>query len=364
MQERFVEMKIDHLKPQMKTIRSLDEIKIIPNITVAQVKVDGEFNYLRYGKDGKVFTLNRWGRMRTDFPAINQLKEALDQLDITEAEFLVELYAKEGDRPLKLPQFIHYIKSGNQADLEKIHIGVWDIISLNMKKLQENYAWKYQEASMWLKNCTHAQVLPYIIPKHNIDLETFWQIYIETHGYEGLVIRQNSQIYKLKPKGELDAVIIGINKKTSYGKKLKLLENKQVSSLKLALMNQNGDFIEIGDVASGINHDLRKALYQLTDYKIAEDENTIYIKPFVIAQIEYTELFPSQNNKILKLTPQGYIETAKTNLVRLRHPRLIRFRPDKQPTPKDIGIRQIPQKYLLPEEANPLNHNNEGNLHV
>ena len=104
--------------------------------------------------------------------------------------------------------------------------------------------------------------------------------------------------------------------------------------------------MEIGDVASGIDLQLRKALYQLLDFKIAEDENKIWIKPLLIANVEYTELFPSEN-KVYRYTPQGYIETAKTNLVRLRHPRLLRFRPDKQPTPQDVGLNQIPENTLL-----------------
>ncbi len=104
--------------------------------------------------------------------------------------------------------------------------------------------------------------------------------------------------------------------------------------------------MEIGDVASGIDLQLRKALYQLLDFKIAEDENKIWIKPFLIANVEYTELFPSEN-KVYAYTPQGYIFKREMKLARLRHPRLIRFRPDKQPTPQDVGLNQIPENALL-----------------
>jgi len=342
----MLDFRIDHYKPKMRVYKSLSDVAIIPDLTVAQVKADGEFNYLRYERNGETFTLNKWGRKRMDFPALNELKEALSRQPFTEAELLVELFAMEGDRPLKLPQFIHYVKSKNPQLIEKICIGVWDIISIDGKPVNENHAWKLQEATNWLQGCEKAFVLPYIQPKHHIDLETFWRVYVEKLGYEGLVIRQNSQIYKLKPKGELDAVVIAINKKTSYGKALKLLEQGYVTSLHLALINQNGEYVEIGDVASGIDLQLRKALYQLLDFKIAEDENKIWIKPFLIANVEYTELFPSEN-KVYAYTPQGYIFKREMKLARLRHPRLIRFRPDKQPTPQDVGLNQIPENALL-----------------
>jgi len=347
--DTFVEEKIDHLKPVMKTLKDITKIQLIPNLTVVQVKVDGEFNLLRYNKQGETYTLNRWGRKRTELPALNELKQTLNQISLNDAELLVELYAKENGKPLKLPQYIHYIKSKNPELLNKIHIGIWDILTIDGKPIKQNYLWKYDETSNWFKNCNLVSVLPYLQPKNHTEIKTFWQTYIEKQGYEGLVIRNNSDTYKLKPKGEIDAVVIAINKKSGYGKNLNLFEQQMVTSIHLAIMNEQGNYIEIGDCASGINHQLRKALWKLMNFKIAEDNQRVWIKPFLICQIEYTDLFPSEN-KVYTYTQQGYIEKEKTNLVRLRHPRLIRFRTDKHPTPQDVGKQQIPQRYFNEEK--------------
>ncbi|RLG69504.1 MAG: hypothetical protein DRO07_02210, partial [Candidatus Iainarchaeum archaeon] len=102
----MLDFRIDHYKPKMRVYKSLSDVAIMPDLTVAQVKADGEFNYLRYERNGETFTLNKWGRKRMDFPALNELKEALSRQPFTEAELLVELFAMEGDKPLKLPQFI------------------------------------------------------------------------------------------------------------------------------------------------------------------------------------------------------------------------------------------------------------------
>ena len=337
-----MEEKIDHLKPVMKLLKSIMDIKLIPNLTVVQVKCDGEFNLLRYNKEGETYTLNRWGRKRTELPALKELQDTLAQMSFRQAEFLVELYAKEGDTPLKLPQFIHYIKSGKEELLNKIHIGVWDILSIDGKPVKENYLWKYDEASSWFKNCKLVSVLPYLQPRNHAEIKTFWQVFVEKLGYEGLVIRNNSDIYKLKPKGEFDAVIIGLNKESGYGKRTLFEEKQQVPSLRLAVMNEKGDFIEVGDCASGLNEELRKALYKLTKFKVGEDDKCVYIKPRVVVQVEYTETYRKER-RVLRFDGEKFTQVGTTPFVSLRHPRLLRFRPDKTVNPTDLRATQIPQ---------------------
>jgi len=340
----FVDEKIDHLKPNMKLVKDFREIPL-SNSTVAQVKVDGEFNLLRF-KNGCAYTINRWGRKRMDLPALREVEGALGEL-VKEAELLIELYAIDG-KPLKLPQFLHYIKSGDPNLLTKVHIGVWDILSINGNTIKNNYLWKYDEASMWFSNCSMVRVLPYIKVEKHADIQRFWNKYVAELGYEGLVFRTNGEIYKMKPKGEIDAVIVAINKKNSYGKAT-LFKDGLVTSLHLAVMDDDGRFIEIGDCASGINNQLRTALWKLMEFKVSEDENKVWIKPFVVCTIEYTDIFESENT-IYMHDGKSYIEQGKTKLIRLRHPRLIKFRADKKATPNDIGLNQIPYKFIMKGE--------------
>jgi ATP-dependent DNA ligase len=199
-------------------------------------------------------------------------------------------------------------------------------------------------------------VLPYIKPKTHMDIQQFWKQHVEKLGYEGLVIRNNSETAKLKPKGELDAVLIAINKKSGYGK-ANMFSQQQVTSLHLALMTPQGEYVEIGDCASGINHQLRTSLYKLMQFKIAEGNDKVWIKPFLIVNVEYTDLFQSQN-KVYQYDGKQYRQTKTTPLIKMRHPRLISFRGEKKATPQDIGLNQIPQKLLeqnqkQDNEANP-----------
>lgn len=337
MQEKIVDVKIDHLKPNMKTLPSFKALKIVPGETILQTKVDGEFTLLTFTKDGS-FTVNRWGRARTDFPALNEFHDAMLKTGLEKAELLCELYAKEGDRPLKLPDFIHYIKGGEPELLNKIHIGIFDLVSINGQPVVQSYAWKIDEVSGWLQNCKLCHVLPNTKPVTTQDVENFWKEWVENKGYEGLVARTNDEIYKIKPISEVDAVIIAINKR-------ELFWSKQVTSIRLALMDDQGRFVEIGDCASGITHDLRTALWKLMDFKVGEDDKCVWVKPIVICTVQYTDVFKGRNKVYNFNEQQGYQEIGTTQLVRLRHPRLVRLRPDKRVTPEDLRVEQIPMDF-------------------
>jgi len=350
MEEGKVETKIDHLKPVMKTLRSFKDIPIIPNQTVVMVKVDGEFTLLTYERNGQSYALNKWGHKRWDFPALNEFINLMNNTNIVKAEILCELYAKQDDKPLKLPQFIHYIKSKNPALLDNIHIGVWDLVSIKrlvdmaiLDKWSEDYYWRLEEVESWLQQGRLVKVLPYLKPQYINPqmIEAFWEKRVVSEGYEGLVARTNSNIYKVKPAGEFDAVIIGINKESGYGKRT-LFEQQQVPSLRLAVMTEEGNYIEVGDCASGLNEDLRKALWKLTEHKVGEDKEILYVKPIVVVTVEYTETYKKER-RVLKFNGERYVELETTPFVSLRHPRLIRFRPDKTVNPQDLRPTQIPQ---------------------
>jgi len=330
--ESKVEEKIGHLKPVMKTLKSLNSIKIIPGLTTITAKADGEFTKLAYC-NGQSYTLNRWGHLRSDFPALNEFNEAMKRTQVKELVVLCELYAVDGEKLLKLPQFIHCIKNQNK-DLEKVRIGVWDLVSVDGKEVTENYAWRLEEVSKWLNGCTMVKVLPFILPKTLKEIEEFWRHYVEELKYEGIVVRNNNEIFKLKTEGELDAVIIAINKE-------RLFAEQKVTSVKLALMESDGTFVELCDCSSGIDVPLRSALWQLMEYKVEEDEKRVWVKPMVVVQIAYTDTFESANRR-MGFNGQKYIEVGTMPLVTLKSPRLAHIRSDKEVTPKDLALEQIP----------------------
>jgi len=315
---------IDHLKPSFKVFRSITDIPFEKR-PVLQVKADGEFNLIT-----AEYSLNRWGTARSDYPAFNEISERLKGTDV---KLLAELYAVEDNKPCKLPTFIHYIKSKNPADHEKIRIGVWDVLDM------PNLSWirRIALAEELLDGCQYAHVLPYFIVDNLMSARKIWEQFVDLIGYEGLVIRFNESIYKLKPFAEVDAMVLAYNKEKS-------LAEGEVSSLHIALMREDGTFIEIGDVASGLKSVEKKLLFSTIEFtRISEDASKIWVKPGIILTVRCTEFMRSVKNKVYRFKGDGYEVIGTESFYRLRHPRVMAFRPDKTVSPKDLSINQIPE---------------------
>jgi hypothetical protein len=334
-------------KPKMKALESIDELPL-DSETISMAKADGEFNLLIYDRDGETFTINRWSRKLSNFPALNELELALSKSEIRKAQLLVELYAMENGRPLMLPKYIHYLKGHVSGGLEKIFIGIWDVLRINGLEIKEPFAWKLEEADSWVKDCRWVHVLPWRRTNTPTEVKHSWHYLVKEIGYEGLVIRTSKDIFKIKPLLEMDAVIIGINKR-------KLLEQGKVTSLKLGLLRGDMLFVEVGDVASGINHALREALWNLMQYRVGEDNDTIYVKPMVVCTIQFNDIYEQTGNHIYKfgacdkaeIEAHGhpiFEERGKQKLIKLRHPKLAGFRSDKIVSLHDVGLNQIPEK--------------------
>lgn len=273
--------------------------------------------------------------MRGNFPAVNELCEALKIRGLMDVVLLAELYAVEDGKPLTLPKFLSRAKGKNQLP-ESMRLGVFDLVSMNGDTVKEDYGWKMDEVSEWLEGCQYCHVLPYIKAQNRLQVREFWKEHVEGLGFEGLVARSgDGKIWKVKPSADVDVVIIGLNK-------TQLFEQQKITSLKTALMEEDGTLIELTDVSSGIDHDLRTFLWRLMKYKVGEDGRTVYIKPMVVCTVEYQETFEESLKRRWRFDGEQYIKEEKRKLVSLRFPRLVGFRDDKTVNPTDLRRTQIP----------------------
>jgi len=329
MKQRKVSLDIGHLKPVMKSLRTIEDIPIAKG-TVVSAKVDGEFTLANFGNG--CYMVNGWGKLREDFPALNELESALRREGLSDAQLLCEFYAtREDGAPAKLPEFIHIAK-GKDTDHTRLRLGVWDLILANGKKVGD-YGWKMDEVSEWLRGCRYCHVLPYIKPTKRSEIRTFWKEHVVEGGYEGVVARLNNDIYKVKPIRDVDAVIIAINKR-------ELFKEQKVTSFKVALMDEDRSFVVLSDVASGIDHELRTALWKLMEFRVNEDDDAVYVRPVIVCKVEYQETFPRDTPKLM-FDGKEYRETGIVEFFSLRHPRFKRFRSDKMVNPTDLRLSQI-----------------------
>lgn len=334
--EQKVDFKAERYQPKMKVLDSWRAVPLYNTIILG--KADGMFAMIFYNPK-QCFTINKRGYLRFDFPALNETQKALKRQRLKQAILLAEIHAVEDGKPTNLPRFIRLFK-GEDKDLTKIHIGVFDIVSINEKHVEDSYEWRIKELDGWFRGCKLVGVLPYVKVESREDVFRFWTEQVLEKGYEGIVVRTQSGVYKLKPKKDVDAVIIGINKRSSRGN-MTQYRNQKVRSLKLALMDKDGSFVELGDVSSGINGELAEELYYLTNFKVAEDEQTVWIKPLIVCQVEYQETFEAEKRRLI-FDGETYHAVGTVKFRSLRHPRLLGFRKDKKVCSRDLRLTQIP----------------------
>jgi len=336
--EGKTELKIDHYKPTMKGLVSLDHVDFRLGL-ISMAKADGEFTLLKY-KNGRAFTINRYGHLRSDYPALNEAVKALEKAGVESAEILCELYAVDDrGKPLILPEFIRTAK-GADRKLENLRLGVWDLISVNGKPVVQDYEWKLREMDSWFEGCKRVYVLPWIKPESRAELKKFWDVWVTEAGYEGLVIRCNGDIFKVKPVIDVDAVIIAINKVGSNGKPVKGFSEGLVRSVKLALMDKQERFVVIGDCVVP-KPPIQKALWVLMDFKVQKEDRAVYVQPLVVVQVRFNSLFHGSRVRLLEFTDRGYVEAGEMTFWKMRNPRFIRFRTDKEVNVKDLRLDQV-----------------------
>jgi len=328
--------RINRLKPVMKTLSKIEDVPHAEGVIVSG-KADGEFNILEFQRNGETTITNRWGSVKTDFPAINELVQALDQTEVSHAVLKCELYAKQNGKPLKLPDLIHLERSQNPTDHENLYLGIFDIVSINHHPVNHPLAWKLEEVAKWVNGLRHVHVLPHRIAKNKQDLTDFWNEYVIQQGFEGVVItdEQTGNTYKAKPEGDVDVVLIALKKTKSYLR-------KEIATVRVALMKSDSLFIELGDVA-GIELPTRRKLFELTAFSTGQESREyVYIEPIVVCRVKYTDTFPAKQ-KTFTYNGKQYQWIGQEDYVSLRHPRLDCFLPTKNVNPHDLRLEQIPK---------------------
>jgi ATP-dependent DNA ligase len=287
------------------------------------------FSLLTY--DGQAFIVNNWGKLRKDYPALNEFEAVCRERGYSSLKLLAEPHLVVEGKMRRLPEFLHAIKS--RVDLENVHLGVWDLVELNGVKPKQPYAWRLQECVNTLNGTKRVYVLPFLVNPSREKLLAFWKEFVVEKGYEGLVLTKEEQRFRVKPVRTAECAIVGINKKQ------KLL-NKEVTSVRMAMMTPQGDFVEVGDLGMAMERQLSRALFRLMDFKTQEEEKTIYVKPFVVVEVEFTTTYPAQQ-AVLRFNGTKYVKVATADFFSLREPRFKRFRQDKKAEPKDIPASQL-----------------------
>ena len=267
---------------------------------VAEIKLDGEFQYL-IKKDGKTYLADKqvYGRIRTDMPVTN--------VDIPDnSVFLAELVWNAGK------SFYEFARHKLDADC---NLGIFSCVRYKGEDLWGKVP--YTEVRDLLEKQTFYNNKVVLIPAIQVaDSQELKDLFdrLVANGYEGLVAKQPNSKYvngktllwtKRKFEDEADLVIVGYQTGTKRAKNLSVLLGHLV----------NGQVKQLTHCGGGFNLAEKATLLKVLQgcKVVGKQKDDILVEPQIV----------------VKIIHNGIIRNPDGSANSLRHPRFDRFRFDK-----------------------------------
>jgi len=325
-------------------------------------KIDGEFTVLVF-RQGEVFTINPGGTVRVGLPVLEEAARLLSKAGVKEAMLACELYLARDDRRSRVHDIVSVAgRPTAAADLDQIHLAVFDVISLNGGSPPLTFGETWQRLAKLLESGTKIHPVEARWVSKPSAIRELYEQWVEKEGAEGIVCRSDmAGSFKVKPRHNLDVAVIGFAE--SAGDRAGLLHDMLV-----AVLRQEGTFHVLGRVGGGFTDDQRKEM--LSDLKdmIVESEysevsadHVAYqmVRPDWVVEISCLDLV-SQNTRggpvgrmVLDWHANNghslYRTLRRLPLASVISPQFVRRREDKQVHPTDVRITQVADLVELPQ---------------
>src|SRR5262245_14026773 len=325
-------------------------------------KIDGEFTVLVF-RQGEAFTLNPGGTVRVGLPALDEAVRLLSKAGVKEAMLACELYAAREERRSRVHDIVSLAgKPSKTAELEQMHLAVFDIISLNGSPPPMVFAQTWQQIVKLLDKGQRIRPVEARWVEKPDAIRELYAEWVEKEGAEGIVCRSDAAgSFKIKPRHNLDVAVIGFAE--SSGDRAGLLHDMLV-----AVLRKEGTFHVLGRVGGGFTDDQRKELLSdlkdmvvESEYSEVSSDHVAYqmVRPEWVVEISCLDLV-SQNTRggpVGRMVLDWHannrhsIDRAlrRLPLASVISPQFIRRREDKQVQPTDVRINQVADLVELPQ---------------
>lgn len=282
----------------------------------AENKYDGSrFQFHKSGGKCAIYS-RRLEEMTASLPdVVEMLDKATDHDVIIDGEVIAIMNGK----PMPFQTILRRIRRkhdiGDAQEAITLLPWVFDILSADGETLIDQPFFRRRQI---LASVMNAYVAPQLVSDSVEEIEAYYHASLDS-GNEGIMLKVLDSPYlpgnrgklwiKIKPEVDtIDLVVTGAE--WGEGKRAKMF-----GSFLLACQDENGDFLEISRVATGIDDSMLSTLYDLFKDKIlAEKGKTVSFEPDVVFEVGYAELQKSTNYAA------GFA---------LRFPRFVRLRDDK-----------------------------------
>ncbi len=184
-------------------------------------------------------------------------------------------------------------------------------------------------------------------------VQALWNEWVEGGKGEGLVIRAEGLVLKVKPSITIDAAVIGYTDSSD--------DPESVGALLMALMREDGQFQIIGSCGNMPTED-RKAFKQAfagkeiaSNFRYANSKGALYrfVKPETVIEFKVTDIQGEDSSgeaihrMVLEHGPKGWTTVREMPGASILHPVYVRTRDDKSVNPTDIRVAQVLERCLI-----------------
>ena len=217
-------------------------------------KIDGEFTVLCY-KNGELLTLNPGGTVRTGLPWMTEAKQLLDDSSLTNVMIAGELHVDVPGRRARVHDVVSVARQPkSEEELASLRFSVFDIISLDDEATAQPYAETWKQIESVFAKGEKIQPVETTILKGPRTIETQFDEWVTDQGAEGLVVRSDSAgNFKVKPKHNIDALVIGFTESTGD-------REGMLHDLLLGVVRPDGAIHTMARVGGGFSDEQRQEL--------------------------------------------------------------------------------------------------------
>jgi DNA ligase-1 len=313
------------IKFMLAQVSTLQEAKERMHVLSCEIKYDGSRAQIhKKGKKIKIFSR----RLEDITSALPDVTDAVRMGIPGDAIVEGEIVATENDHPRPFQFVLRRLrrKYDIQEMMEKIPLKlyIFDILYKDGSLLDMPFRERRKILESTIQEGESAQVSSVLVTDEVGEAQEFFNHSIDM-GHEGLMIKDVESVYQPGARGKkwlkiketmetLDLAIIGAD--WGEGRRAHWL-----ASFLLGIRDEQGAFMEIGKVGTGITDEMFRDLTEkLSPYIIEQKGKTVKLIPYLVVEVAYEEIQKSPNYE------SGYA---------LRFPRVVRVREDKSPEEAD-----------------------------
>jgi DNA ligase-1 len=320
--EDLTKLDITFFKPikfMLAQVGSLQEAKERMSVLSCEIKYDGSRAQVhKKGKNVKIFSR----RLEDITAALPDLVDSIRKSIPGDAIVEGEIVATENEHPRPFQYVLRRLrrKYDIKEMIEKIPLKIYyfDILYRDRSLIDLPFSDRRTTLETTVSPVKGAELSQVLVTENVEEAQSFFEHSLDI-GHEGLMIKDVASPYQPGARGKkwlkvkqtmetLDLVIIGAD--WGEGRRAHWL-----ASFLLGIRDEQGNFLEIGKVGTGITDDMFKELTEkLKPYITEQKGKTVKLLPTLVMEVAYEEVQKSPNYE------SGFA---------LRFPRVVRFREDK-----------------------------------